>query len=45
MGKTADQRDVQKTVIDILHKEGEATKYIAQKAGFSQNSLSICIDS
>ncbi len=40
MGKTADLTVVQKTTIDILHKEGKTQKVIAKEAGCSQNSVS-----
>ena len=35
MGKTADLKVVQKTVIDTLHKEGKPQKVIAKEAGCS----------
>ncbi len=40
MGKTADLTVVQKTTIDILHKEGKTQKVIAKEAGCSQSSVS-----
>jgi len=40
MGKTADLTDVQKTVIDTLHKEGKSQKVIAKEAGCSQSAVS-----
>ncbi len=40
MGKTADLTVVQKTIIDILHKEGEPQKLIAKEAGCSQIAVS-----
>lgn len=40
MGKTADLTDVQKTVIDTLHKEGKPQKVIAKEAGCSQSAVS-----
>ncbi|KAI2646241.1 Transposable element Tcb2 transposase [Labeo rohita] len=40
MGKTADLKVVQKTTIDILHKEGKTQNVIAKEAGCSQSSVS-----
>ncbi len=40
MGKTADLTVVQKTIIDILHKEGEPQSFIAKEAGCSQSAVS-----
>ncbi|XP_073501769.1 uncharacterized protein [Phyllobates terribilis] len=40
MGKTADLTDVQKAVIDTLHKEGKSQKVIAKEAGCSQSAVS-----
>ncbi len=40
MGKTADLTVVQKTTIDILHKEGKTQKVIAKEADSSQSSVS-----
>ncbi len=40
MGKTADLTVVQKTVIDILHKEGKPQTFIAKEAGYSQCAVS-----
>ncbi len=39
MGKTADLTVVQKTITDILHKEGKTQSFIA-KAGCSQSAVS-----
>ncbi len=40
MGKTADLKVVQKTIIDTLHKEGKPQTLIAKEAGFSQSAVS-----
>ncbi|XP_076836103.1 uncharacterized protein LOC143481831 [Brachyhypopomus gauderio] len=40
MGKTADLTDVQKALIDMLHKEGKPQKAIAKEAGCSQSAVS-----
>ncbi len=40
MGKTADLTVVQKTIIDILHKEGKPQTSIAKEAGCSQSAVS-----
>ncbi len=40
MGKTADLRVVQKTIIDTLHKEGKTQTFIAKEVGFSQSAVS-----
>ncbi len=40
MGKTADLTDVQKTIIDTLHKEGKPQTCIAKEAGCSQSAVS-----
>ncbi len=40
MGKTADLTVVQKTFIDIFHKEGKPQTFIAKEAGSSQSALS-----
>ncbi len=40
MGKTADLKVVQKTVIDTLHKEGKPQTLIAKEAGCSQSAVS-----
>ncbi len=40
MGKTADLTDVQKTIIDTLHKEGKPQTFIAKEAGCSQSAVS-----
>ncbi len=40
MGKTADLTVVQKTIIDILQKEGKPQKCIAKEAGCSQSAVS-----
>ncbi len=40
MGKTADLTVVQKTTIDILHKDRKTQKVIAKEAGCSQSSVS-----
>ncbi len=40
MGKTADLRVVQKTIIDTLHKEGKPQTFIAKEAGCSQSAVS-----
>ncbi len=40
MGKTADLTVVQKTIIDILHKEGKQQTCIAKEAGCSQSAVS-----
>ncbi len=40
MGKTADLTVVQKTIIDILHKEGKTQTFIAKEAGCSQSAVS-----
>ncbi len=41
MGKTADLTDVQKTVIDTLHKEGKPQKVIAKEAGCSECCIQV----
>ncbi len=40
MRKTADLTIVQKTIIDILHKEGNPQTFIAKEAGCSQSAVS-----
>ncbi len=40
MGKTADLKVVQKTIIDTLHKEGKPQTLIAKEAGCSQSAVS-----
>ncbi len=40
MGKTADLTVVQKTIIDILHKEGKTQTFITKEAGCSQSAVS-----
>ncbi len=40
MRKTADLTVVQKTIIDILHKEGKPQTLIAKEAGYSQSAVS-----
>uniref|UniRef100_A0A9J8BLD5 Transposase Tc1-like domain-containing protein n=1 Tax=Cyprinus carpio carpio TaxID=630221 RepID=A0A9J8BLD5_CYPCA len=40
MGKTADLRVVQKTIIDTLHKEGKPQTFIVKEAGCSQSAVS-----
>ncbi len=40
MGKTADLTDVQKTILDTLHKEGKPQTLIAKEAGCSQSAVS-----
>ncbi len=40
MGKTADLTVVQKTIIDILHKEGKPQTFIAKETGCSQSAVS-----
>ncbi len=40
MGKTADLKVVQKTIIDTLHKEGKPQTCIAKEAGCSQSAVS-----
>lgn len=40
MGKPADLTDIQKSVIDTLHKEGKPIKTIAEEDGCSQISVS-----
>ncbi|KAI2653813.1 Pantothenate kinase 1 [Labeo rohita] len=40
MGRTADLTVVQKTIIDILHKEGKPQTFIAKEAGCSQSAVS-----
>ncbi len=40
MGKTADLAMVQKTIIDILHKEGKSQKVITERSGCSQSPVS-----
>ncbi len=40
MGKTADLKFVQKTIIDTLHKEGKPQTFIAKEAGCSQGAVS-----
>ncbi|KAK3563216.1 hypothetical protein QTP86_018272, partial [Hemibagrus guttatus] len=40
MGKTADLTVVQKTITDILHKEGKPQTFIAKEAGCSQSAVS-----
>ncbi len=40
MGKTADLTVVQKTTIDILHKEGKPQTFFAKEAGCSQSDVS-----
>ncbi len=37
MGKTANLRVVQKTIIDTLHKEGKPQTFIVKEAGISQS--------
>ncbi len=39
MGKTADLTVVQKTIINILHKEGKPQTFIAKEAGCSQSAV------
>ncbi len=39
-GKTADLTDVQKTIIDTLHKEDKPQTLIAKEAGCSQSAVS-----
>ncbi len=39
-GKTADLTVVQKTITDILHKEGKPQKVIAKEVGCSQSAVS-----
>ncbi len=40
MGKTADLKVVQKTIIDSLHEEGKPQTVIAKEAGCSQSAVS-----
>ncbi len=40
MEKTADLTVVQKTIIDILHKEDKPQTFIAKEAGGSQSAVS-----
>ena len=40
MGKKSDLTDIQKTIIDTLHKEGKTQKRIAERAGCSQSAVS-----
>ncbi len=40
MGKTADLKVFQKTIIDTLHKEGKPQTFIAKEAGCSQSAVS-----
>ncbi len=40
MGKTADLKVVQKTIIDTLHKEGKPQTFLAKEAGCSQSAVS-----
>ncbi len=40
MGKTADLKVVQKTIIETLHKEGKTQTFIAKEAGCSQCAVS-----
>ncbi|KAK3548463.1 hypothetical protein QTP70_013153 [Hemibagrus guttatus] len=40
MGKTAELTVVQKTIIDLLHKEGKPQTFIAKEAGCSQSAVS-----
>jgi len=40
VGKTGDLTAVQKTTIDILHKEGKTQNVFAKEAGCSQSSVS-----
>ncbi len=42
MGKTADLT-VQKTIIDIIHKEGKPQTLIAKEAGCLQSAVSIML--
>ncbi len=42
MGKTADLTVVQKTIIDILHKEGNPQTFIAKEAGCSEGCIQAC---
>ncbi len=41
MGKSADMAVVQKTIIDILHKEGKSQKVIPVRCGCLQSAQSI----
>ncbi len=40
MGKTADMTVVQKTIIDMLHKEVKPQTFIAKEAGCSRSAVS-----
>ncbi len=40
MGKTADLKVVQKTIIDTLHKEGKPQTFIAKESGCSYSAVS-----
>ena len=40
MGKTTDLTDVQRAIIDTLHKEGKPQKVIAKEVGCSQSAVS-----
>ncbi len=40
MEKTVDLTDVQKTIIDTLHKEDKLQTFIAKEAGCSQSAVS-----
>ncbi len=40
IGKTADLAMVQKTIIDILHKEGKSQRVITERGGCSKSAVS-----
>ncbi len=40
MGKTADLAVVQKTIIDIFHKEGKSQSVITERCGSSRSAVS-----
>ncbi len=40
MGNTADLAMVQKTIIDILHKEGKSQRVITERGGCSMSAVS-----
>ncbi len=40
MGNTADLTMVQKTIIDILHKEGKSQRVITERGGCSRSAVS-----
>ncbi len=40
MGKTAELAIAQKTIIDILHKEGKSQRVITERGGCSRSAVS-----